>query len=223
MLNSWTRPLLVAASALAFVVTAMAAEALYDSAEAIADRSGDGNPVAGKLKAETGRCQSCHGVTGHGSAPEYPKLAGQYSDYIVSQVRHFQSGKRKHPLIQGSLPAINEADLADIAAYFASQKSMTGGGQHGSESPIKSLYARGDLKRDVLACASCHGENGKSTFNGADSYPVIGGQQPAYVKAQLLSMRAGARQTGSGGVMNIVTKSLKDEEIEALSNYIAGM
>lgn len=223
MLNSWTRPFLVATSALMFVVTAMASEALYDSAEAIADRSGDGNPVAGKLKAEMGRCQSCHGVTGHGSAPEYPKLAGQYSDYIVSQVRRFQSGKRQHPLIQGSTQAISEADIADIAAYFASQKSMTGGGQHGRESPIKSLYARGDLKRDVLACTSCHGENGKSTFNGADSYPVIGGQQPAYVKAQLLSMRAGARKSGSGGVMNIVAKSLKDEEIEALSNYIAGM
>ncbi|MBA4108614.1 MAG: cytochrome c4 [Leptothrix sp. (in: Bacteria)] len=223
MLNSWTRPFIVATSALAFVVVAMAAEAPHDSAEAIADRMGDGNPVAGKVKSEAGRCQSCHGVAGHGAAPEYPKLAGQYADYILNQVRNFQSGQRKHPVIQASSPAFSEGDLADIAAYFASQQSMTGGGQPAAESPVSSLYARGDLKRDVLACASCHGEHGKSTFNGADSYPVIGGQQAAYVKAQLLSMRAGARKSGLGGVMNIVAKSLKDEEIEALSNYIAGM
>lgn len=223
MLNSWTGPLLVAASALVFAVSTMAAEAVHDSAEAIADRTGDGNPVAGKVKSETGRCQSCHGVTGHGEAPDYPKLAGQYADYIQNQVRNFQSGQRKHPFIQGATPAISDTDLADIAAYFASQKSMSGGGQHAAESPVKSLYDRGDLKRDVLACASCHGEGGKSSFNGSDSYPVIGGQQPAYVKAQLLNMRAGARKSGLGGVMNIVAKSLKEEEIEALSNYIAGM
>lgn len=215
------KTLFMAACALAFVLSANAAEPNHDSAEAIADRIGSGNPKAGQSKSQAARCQSCHGADGNG-APTYPKLAGQYADYLLNQVRSFQSGQRQHPLIQAGGPAISEDDLTDITAYFASQKSMTGGGQNGKP-PIQNLYAHGDLKRDVLACASCHGEHGKSSFNGSDSYPVIGGQHPAYLREQLIQLRAGQRKSSSGGVMNIIAKSLKDEEIEALSNYIAGM
>jgi cytochrome c553 len=221
MVTGWMKTLFTAACALAFMAGAGAADLQHDSAEAIADRIGSGNPLAGKAKSEAGRCQSCHGTQGHGTAT-YPKLAGQYADYLMNQIRNFQSGQRLHPVIQASSPAISETDLADISAYFASQQSMSGGAQNDNP-PIKSLYARGDLRRDVLACASCHGEGGKSSFNGSDSYPVIGGQQPAYLREQLIKLRAGQRKSGSGGVMNIIAKSLKDEEIEALSNYIAGM
>lgn len=216
------KTLFMAACALALLAGGVhAAEPNHDSAEAIADRIGSGNPKAGQAKSQAARCQSCHGADGNG-APTYPKLAGQYADYLLNQIRNFQAGQRQHPVIQAGAPAISETDLADISAYFASQKSMTGGGQ-GGKPPIQNLYAHGDLKRDVLACASCHGEHGKSSFNGSDSYPVIGGQHPAYLREQLLQMRAGQRKSGAGGVMNIIAKSLKDDEIEALSNYIAGM
>ncbi len=216
------KPLWLAVGMLAFAMPSLASEAAHDTPEAVAERAGSGNPVAGKAASLSARCQSCHGPDGNSALGTYPKLAGQYADYLLTQVKLFQSGERKHPAIGKGLPAISEADLADIAAYFASQKPMSGGGQVG-EPAIKALYARGDPRRDVLACASCHGEHGKSTFNGSESYPVIGGQHQAYVRAQLLSLRAGDRKSGGGGVMNLIAKSLKDEEIEALSNYIAGM
>ncbi|RZI84797.1 MAG: c-type cytochrome [Rubrivivax sp.] len=196
------------------------ADTAHDSAEAIAERIGSGNPVLGKSKSVV--CQACHGVDGHSAATDSPKLAGQYADYLIGQVRNFQSGARRHPAISEPAFGISEADVADIAAYFASQNTMAGNGPQAGV-PIQSLYARGDPKRDVLACASCHGENGKSNFNGSDSSPVIGGQHQAYLRTQLIQLRAGHRKSGAGGVMNLIAKSLKDEEIEALSDYISAL
>jgi cytochrome c553 len=114
--------------------------------------------------------------------------------------------------------------MTDIAAYFASNELMQGNatstGASGNDL-AKSLFTKGDLKRDVLPCASCHGDSGKGALTEGDIYPVIGGQHKLYLREQLLNWRSGARSNGTGGVMNFITKSLTDTEIDALSQYIA--
>lgn len=79
-----------------------------------------GNPSAGKEKSVT--CQTCHGADGNGSDPQFPRLAGQYVDYMVNALEGYQTGKRNNPIMQGIVKDLSPQDYVDISAYFASQE-----------------------------------------------------------------------------------------------------
>ncbi len=76
-------------------------------------------------KALTYTCQGCHGVTGYKNAyPTYhvPKIAGQTNEYLLSSLKGYQQGTRKHPTMQAQAQSFSEQDIADIAAYLSSLK-----------------------------------------------------------------------------------------------------
>ena len=188
--------------------------------EAIKQRIGTGNPIAGQSKSTL--CQSCHGEDGLSVENLIPHLAGQYSTYIAKELRNFQSGARKHQIMSVMAKTINDADLADIAAYFASQQKMQGGGW-GVNPVAKRLFLKGDMARNILPCVSCHGVNGKGKMTDIATSPVIGGQHKAYLRAQLINWRNGQRTNSPDGEMNKIARSLTDPEIEALTDYISGL
>ena len=191
-----------------------------DSPEAVKQRMGPGDPVAGKTKSEL--CQGCHGEVGLSVEDLIPNLAGQYALYIAKQLRNFQSGARKHQIMSAMATTIDDADLMDIAAYFSSQKKMQGNGQGASAVAIN-LFTRGDATRGIPPCMSCHGVNGKGKAPDIPTYPVTGGQHKAYLKVQLQHWRSGERANSPDGVMNKVAKNLTDAEIEALTDYLSGL
>lgn len=80
-----------------------------------------GNAMAGKQKSKP--CQACHGATGNSTNPQFPKLAGQYRDYIVRALEEYQSGARKNAIMNGMAANLSAKDREDIAAYFSSQKA----------------------------------------------------------------------------------------------------
>ena len=202
--------------ALLAATTAYAAE----SADVIKQRIGTGNPVAGKTRSEL--CQGCHGEVGLSLEDLIPNLAGQYAPYIAKQLRNFQTGARTHQIMSAMATTINDAELTDIAAYFASQKKMQGNG-NGDNPVAKNLFLKGDDSRNIPPCMSCHGVNGKGKAPDISTYPVIGGQHKAYLRAQLTHWRSGERSNSPDGVMNKVAKSLTDAEIEALTDYLSGL
>lgn len=206
----------LAAVALLATTTAHAVE----SADVLKYRIGSGNPVAGMSKSSL--CQSCHGKEGLSLEDLIPNLAGQYSVYITKQILDFQSGKRKHQIMSAISKTINEYDLADIAAYFASQEKMQGSGWGGNHIG-KHLFLKGDMTRNIQPCVSCHGVNGKGKAPNIATFPVIGGQHKAYLRAQLINWRNGKRTNSPNGAMNKIAKSLTDPEIEALTDYISGL
>lgn len=187
-----------------------------------------GDVAAGLAKSESERCQECHGVDGHGAGrsngPEgkFAKLAGQYPEYILKQIRDFRSGARKHDVMSIMANSIEDADVMDIAAYFASQRPMKGDGS-GEVALGKRLYLQGDPTRGIAACASCHGADGKGQITGNVINPVIGGQEWLYLDKQLREWRSGDRRNSAGGVMNQVTRQLTDEELTALADYVSGL
>ena len=80
-----------------------------------------GDPQAGKLKAET--CMGCHAVKSYNNVyPTYhvPKLGGQHADYIVSALQGYRDGSRGHQTMHANSANLSDADMADIAAFFAS-------------------------------------------------------------------------------------------------------
>lgn len=203
-----------------FALFAAAPVSAADTPEAIKLRIGAGNPVAGKSKSEL--CQGCHGESGISIEGLIPNLAGQYSVYISKQFRNFQTGAREHQIMSAMAMIIDDAELLDIVAYFASQKQMSGGGKSGN-AVGKNLFTVGDMARGVLPCQSCHGVNGKGQAPDVSDFPVIGGQHKDYLKTQLEHWRSGQRSNSVDGVMNAETKSLTDAEIEALADYVSGL
>jgi cytochrome c553 len=84
-----------------------------------------GNPEAGRAKAAD-HCAQCHGPQGLGNAT-FPRLAGQYSDYLVKVLKDYKTGKRENAMMNGVMNPVDptakkllEQDIEDIAAYYGS-------------------------------------------------------------------------------------------------------
>lgn len=75
---------------------------------------------AGKAKAAT--CAACHGANGISAIPTYPNLAGQKPAYIVQQLKAFKSGERENAIMKPMATMLTEADMINVAAYYASLK-----------------------------------------------------------------------------------------------------
>jgi cytochrome c553 len=191
-----------------------------DDPNAIKIRSSVGDPVVGRDKSQL--CQGCHGEEGNSVEPLAPKLAGQYSDYIVKQVRNYQAGTRTHQIMNAMAATLTDAELIDIGNYFASRPTMKGDGT--GDNPVgKNLFLKGDIKRMVIGCVNCHGVNGKGLTPFTSTFPVLGGQHKAYIKGQLNDFRSGLRSNSAGNIMVKIATQLTDEEIEGLASYISGL
>lgn len=185
-------------------------------------RIGSGNVLLGKQKARSQNCQECHGNFGVSPSAATPKLAGQYADYLIKQLQDFQSGERRHAVMNAMAQGLSEDDMADIAAYFASNPVMHGE-SHPPQHAAQELFQHGDAKRNVLPCQSCHGVRGQGKFAPTECYPVLGGQHAIYLREQLINWRSGARRNSPSGVMNVIAQSLSNDEIEALATYLSGL
>lgn len=79
-----------------------------------------GDAAAGRQKAQM--CTVCHGPLGIASAPETPNLAGEPEGYIGRQLRAFRSGARQHEVMGVMAKSLSDADIENLAAWFASIK-----------------------------------------------------------------------------------------------------
>jgi cytochrome c553 len=76
-----------------------------------------GDAAAGRRKAV--QCQTCHGLDGLSKLPEAPNLAGQPEPYLVKSLNDFRQGVRKNEMMSIVSQALSDADVADLAAYYA--------------------------------------------------------------------------------------------------------
>jgi cytochrome c553 len=83
----------------------------------IETRSGDA--AAGKALANN--CTACHGETGLTSNPAWPSIAGQQPAYLVNVLKAFRAGLRKDPMMAAVARSLSDADIANLAAYYATQ------------------------------------------------------------------------------------------------------
>lgn len=97
----------------------LAVAAVYLSPQAWA---ADGDIAAGKAKSTV--CAACHGVDGNSPTAMFPKLAGQNQDYLVHTLKAYKSGKRKNPIMAGQVAGLSDADMMNLAAYFAAQPGL---------------------------------------------------------------------------------------------------
>ncbi len=74
-------------------------------------------------KAKSAPCAACHGPDGNSPTTAFPIIAGQYEDYLIRAMRDYKTGKRGNPIMAGFAAPLSDQDRADLAAFFASQKS----------------------------------------------------------------------------------------------------
>lgn len=167
-------------------------------------------------------CLACHGPSGNDSLlPDVPKLGGQGEKYLLKQLQDIKGGVRVVPLMAGMLDNLNEQDLADIAAHYASQPAPLGAVEPEKRALGEQIYRAGLADIGVPACNACHAPNGKG--NASAGYPALGGQDVAYTEMQLKAFRAGERSNDDASVMRAIAARLSDTEIAALASYVSGL
>lgn len=80
--------------------------------------SGAADPKAGRAKAAA--CAVCHGQAGISTVPNAPHLAGQPAIYVEEQLKSYRSGKRRHEVMNVVAKPLTDADIDDLAAWYAS-------------------------------------------------------------------------------------------------------
>ena len=163
-------------------------------------------------------CQSCHGAGGDSVSGTFPRLNGQRADYIETQLKNFRSHGRADPhavaFMWGMASQLDDATIADLAKYYASQKPtapQTGGTLAAKG---KDIFANGVAANGVPPCQACHGANGQ----GDKDTPRIAGQHAQYLTSQLEAFRSLLRENE---VMHANTKDMTDSQIEAIVSYLA--
>jgi cytochrome c553 len=191
----------------------------------VAPAQAAGDAAAGKDKAAT--CAACHGADGNSAVPTFPKLAGQGEKYLLKQMKDIRDGARPVPTMAGQVDNMSDQDLADIAAFYASQPKS--GGQTDPELLAlgEKVYRSGVAERNVAACIACHSPTGAG--NAPAGFPALAGQHAEYTASQLRAYRkgyeneAGRTNDGDTKIMRTTAFGLSDGEIDAVSSYVAGL
>jgi len=183
-----------------------------------------GDPVAGKKKAAL--CIGCHGVDGNSSNPDWPSLAGQGEAYLVKQINDFKAkdGKpaaRTDGTMNAMVGNLSDADIANVSAFFASNKAKIGSADKASVELGEKLYRSGIADRGIASCASCHGPTGAG--NPAAKFPALSGQHAKYTMKALKDFSLGTRSNDPGSMMRDVAGKLKDSEMKAVADYVSGL
>ncbi len=102
-----------------------------------------GDPARGRQLARTLDCVACHGERGQGVKPGWPKLAGQFEQYLLNEMRNFRDGQRPHAFMELYARQLDRRRMHDLALYFACQGPVPG-----VDDPDRCAGVRGDAGTD---------------------------------------------------------------------------
>jgi cytochrome c553 len=169
---------------------------------------------AGRRKA--GPCAACHGADGNATQPLVPSLAGQPPFYTHWQLLLFRDRRRQDPQMSPFAAALGDADIADLAAYYATVKPAArppaGGGSPETMSAGRRLA-------QAHRCDACHA----AELPGPRYTPHLAGQSYEYLVKQLRGFKARTRGELDSATMTSVAQPLSHEEIETLARYFAAL
>ncbi len=165
------------------------------------------------IKEKAGLCAACHGEAGISQTENIPSLAGQQDQFIQWQLVFFRSGARKNEQMQPIAEQIQNDDIRNLGAYFASLTPF----KAATPDDNPDLSRKGAQAAVGRRCASCHTD----TFAGTKAVARLAGQREEYLVKALHDYKSGVRSGGAGAAMSDVAYPLSDEEITALAHYLA--
>ncbi len=181
-----------------------------------------GDAEAGKSKTQT--CVACHGADGNSVVANWPKIAGQYENYLEKQLKDFRMGEqgpRYEASMYAMVAALSDQDIADLAAFYSANKQTMGKAKSEYVALGERIYRGGNIQTGVSACIACHGPSGEG--NEAAKFPKLAGQHATYIENQLIAFRDGKRKNSPNGMMESISHRLSPEEMKAVSSYVEGL
>lgn len=177
------------------------------------------------LEAKVRFCQECHGSSGQGYRGVFPipRLAGQTTTYIESQLQALAEGRRGENIVgilsktHGFSPAMRPA----LAAHFEalSPKPLGGAPSHLVDAG-KKIYQEGVPDAGVPACSLCHGQDAK----GSEANARLAGQLYSYTVKQLANWSKERVQKPSGDdAMASIAQNMTRLQIEAVAAYLSSL
>lgn len=167
----------------------------------------------------TNVCAACHTADGSRGSPANPILQGQHPEYLAKQLAEFKAGKRANAIMSGMAAPLSEADIKNVAAFYAGKQAKPGAAKNKDTVLLgEKIYRGGIAAKGVPACAGCHSPNGAGI---PAQYPRLAGQHGDYVELQMTNFRSGAR--ANSAQMLAIAAKMSDTEIKAVSDYIAGL
>jgi cytochrome c553 len=158
-------------------------------------------------------CAACHGDKGVPMDKTIPAIWGQEAGYLYLQLRDFNSGARKSPVMAPMVKTLSRDDMMALAEYF-SKKPWPRLGQPPAPATV---VAEAERANTSIGCTGCHQGN----YQGAGTQPRLAGQWREYLESQMLAFRDGSRANNPG--MSDLMKAASKAQIAALAQYLAGL
>ena len=159
-------------------------------------------------------CAQCHAQ----SSGVFPRIAGQSQYYLDKQMHDFASGVRTNAIMTPIAKGLSAADVADVAAYYASVAGPFSPSASADPTLVKrgeQLATVGDAAKDIQSCNDCHGPGGAGE---PPAIPYLAGQYASYIASQLKMWQLGSRKS-SADAMGYIAKRLDDRDVAAVAAY----
>jgi cytochrome c553 len=163
----------------------------------------------GRQKAQA--CVACHGADGNSPIPMFPSIAGQPRQFIEMSLIMFREGRRINEAMKPLVDKMSNADVRDLAQFFAAQKMAPPAGL-----PAAEVVARGKAITESNNCVQCHG----AALTGQQHIPRLAGQHKDYLLAQLKGFKAGTR-ADFDGTMTSAAQALQPQDLELVADYLS--
>jgi cytochrome c553 len=176
---------------------------------AVSDNALAADIVAGKALAEG--CAGCHGADGVSQTPLTPSLAAQPDYYTQWQLIYFRSGARKSEVMGPIAEALNNDDIKNLGAYYASLPPPK------PDAAPDALAQHGEKLAALHRCQSCHAED----YSGNVVAARLSGQREDVLVKALRDYKSGSRVGSGVATMADVVFSLSDADMQALAHFMS--
>lgn len=160
---------------------------------------------AGKAAAEA--CSGCHGETGVSATGGTPSLVSLDPRYFIAAMQGYKTGKRKNDVMKPFTEGLSDADIGNLALYYAVQKP--------AKAQTKAAGNPEAGKAPAATCTGCHGDAGVSS-NPAT--PSLAGQDAEYLVDATRAYVNGSRKDDS---MKAPAAALDDKALRDAAAYFA--
>ncbi|WP_332826592.1 c-type cytochrome [Ramlibacter sp.] len=157
-------------------------------------------------------CMACHGPQGNSQVSSLPSIAGQPQVFIENQLVLIREGLRDVPAMKGLLEGVQDAEIVQLARFFAAQKPLpTAKGP-----PDEQVYRRGQALAARGLCGSCH----LPDFSGRAQIPRLAGQHEEFLLQSLKQFRDHPGP-GRDTIMAASLYGFKDDELADMAHFLA--
>ena len=184
-------------------------------------------PDLAKGQADAALCAACHQANGSGmnipNADSWPRLAGLDAGYMVQQLQDFKSGKRQNISMQPFAQMLDEQQMINVSAWFASLPAPAAVASSDSY-PVEQLArgeqlaTTGDWNNYIVPCSTCHGPD---NLGAGSVFPAIAGQHFGYIRDQLQNWQQDKRDNDPQQLMAAIANRMPSDAIQAVAAWLS--